>query len=119
MKFNEFVQQSNAKPWKAKRKEIMQMWESLPAYMPLKITPVPEQHEGSRFEQDGIRITGTSQFIQTVISRFKDFLEEDKKPGIKLDVEYRQIEDGQSYGNSNKNYVFYIHVIENLKKRGN
>lgn len=107
--FKEFL---DHKPWKAKRQDVVSFWQSLKPNMPIKPTPVSRLHKGTRFDQDGIRITGSPDFINGVISRLKDMLQYDAHPGTKLDVEYRQIETKDGEVKGMPIYVFYIHVLE-------
>lgn len=118
LEFKEFMMnQASAKPWKAKKKETLQMWRSLPNFMPLKMNPVSETHKGSRFGEDGLRITGSPAFIQSVLSRLKDLMEEDKRQGIRLDIEYRAIQSSKQDPYSNQNYVFYAHLVQDTDKK--
>ena len=75
-------------------------------------TPVPKEHKGTRFDQDGIRVTGSPDFINGVVSRLKDMLQYYDNPSTKLDVEYRQIETKEGEPSIRPIYVFYIHVLE-------
>jgi hypothetical protein len=107
--FNEWVKK---KPWKAKRADVLRFWNGLKPNLPVMPTPVPKNHKGTRFDQDGIRITGSPDFINGVISRLKDMLQYYNNPSTKLDVEYRQIETKQGQPHARPIYVFYIHVVE-------
>jgi len=110
MNFKEFVKQN--KPWKAKRDDIIQLWKTIRPYLPITAQPVPTEHEGTRYRFDGIRLTGTSAFINSILSRIKDFLQYDDQPGVKLDIEYEQIESKEGELESASRYVCYIHLIE-------
>lgn len=113
--FHEFV--GKKKPWKARKRDIVRFWQGLKPNLPILPSPVPKHHKGSRFDQDGIRITGSPDFINGVISRLKDFLRYYHDPTLRLDVEYRQIETKTGIPQSKPVYVFYIHVIETDAKR--
>ena len=108
--FSEWLKKS--KPWKAKRADVLRFWRSLKPNLPIVPTPVSKNHKGTRFDQDGIRVTGSPDFINGVISRLKDMLQYYDNPSTKLDVEYRQIETKQGQPHARPIYVFYIHVIE-------
>lgn len=108
---------SYLKPWKAKRADAINMWTRLKDNLPINLRPIPKSHRGSTFRTDGIRITGSPPFIQSILSRIKDFLQYDKKLGTKLEIEYRQIPNkkpklGQEFVPESPEYVFYIHVKE-------
>ncbi|MCK9458150.1 MAG: hypothetical protein M0R80_00540 [Proteobacteria bacterium] len=110
MNFREYIfrEYIEAKPWKAKRADIIKFWQGLRPNMPLRPTPVNKQHKGTKFREDGLRITGSPDFINGVLSRLKDLLQYDTFPGTKLEIEYRQI--GQEQGLPV--YVCYLHVID-------
>jgi hypothetical protein len=57
-----------------KKAEILAHWKSLSGRQELAVRPVPYQHQGSTYDQDGIRITGTRAFIDSVLSRLSDLL---------------------------------------------
>lgn len=109
MHFKEFVEK---KAWKAKKADVIQFWTNLKPNMPIQMEPVPETHEGTRFRSDGLRITGSPQFINSVISRLKDIIQMESE-SVRLDVEYREIENqgGDATPNS-KEYVFYAHLVK-------
>lgn len=108
--FREWVKENVAKkPWKAKRADIIKFWQGLQPNMPIRPTPVNKQHKGSKFREDGLRITGSPDFINGVLSRLKDLLQYDNNPTSKLDIEYRAIE---SQGSVYPVYVCYLHVID-------
>jgi hypothetical protein len=110
MNFKEFIN-TKSKSWKAKRQDVIDLWQKIRPYMPIQIQPVPQQHSGTRYRFDGIRITGTSGFINSVLSRLKDLLKYENSPGMKLDVEYQQIENKEGDLREAR-YVCYIHVTE-------
>jgi len=107
--FNEWLQ---SKPWKAKRADVIRFWKALRPGLPIVPTPVPKEHKGTRFDQDGIRVTGSPDFINGVVSRLKDMLQYYNNPNTKLDVEYRQVETKGGKPQARPIYVFYIHVVE-------
>lgn len=110
MDFKEFVK-NKAKPaqpklWNAKKEEILEFWRTLKPNLPLKVEPIPKIHEGTRYTEDGLRITGSPEFINGILSRLKDFINYETT-GTKLDVEYKQI---QSTKFAKTAYACYIHV---------
>ena len=107
--FKEFIEK---KAWKARKAEVIQFWTNLKANMPIQMEPVPETHEGTRFRSDGIRITGSPQFINSVLSRIKDIIQQETE-GIRLDCEYREIENQEGDTTpSSREYVFYMHLVK-------
>jgi len=112
MNFRDFLEENQKKVWSAKRDDVIQMWNTIRPYMPIHAQPVPLDHFGTRYRYDGIRITGTSSFINSILSRLKDFLKYDGRPGITLDVEYEQIKTKKNEPLDVQRYVCYIHVME-------
>ena len=108
--FSEYVQ-GQEKLWKASREEIFRLWQSLHPNIPIRITPIPPTHKGTRFDNDGLRITGTAEFITSILARLKDFMPLDHGVGTKLDVEYRQTGHKKDDINGAPVYVFYIHLV--------
>lgn len=103
-----------SKPWKAKKADVLSHWKSLTPNLPIKMDAVPESHKGTRFRSDGLRVTGSPQFINSVLSRIKD-MADFEKTGNRLDVEYRQI-DTKSSDNAELDFVFYCHLVQDDKK---
>lgn len=101
------------KPWKASKDEITKFWTSLPANQQIALKPIPYDHEGSTIQEDGIRITGSKEFIGSVLSRLKDFLAYEN-PDTKLMLAYRQSPRSFLPGGKNS-YIFYIQIMERGK----
>ena len=55
--------------------ETITHWSAITPEMLLKPDVVPYKHEGSTYDQDGIRITGSRAWIDSVLSRLKPLLE--------------------------------------------
>jgi hypothetical protein len=101
------------KPWKAGKDEIMKFWKSIAGNLPLALQPIPADHKGTTIQEDGIRITGSKEFIASVLSRLKDFLTFEN-PNEKLVVSYRQSPKSFIKGNRNS-YSFYLQVKDRGK----
>lgn len=116
--FKEFLSQQPAisvKPekWKASKDEIINYWKSLRSDTPLMVKPIEYSHTGSTYGEDGLRITGSPQFIGTVLGRLKDFLAYET-PSAKLAVTFRETESPSqtAMGHGKTSYVFYVAVRE-------
>jgi hypothetical protein len=96
------------KPWKAKKSEILTFWKALTPNIPMQMQPIEQSHKGSTLQQDTIRISGTKEFITTVLSRLKDFIVYEN-PDTKLVVDYRQNAKSLMPGQKNS-YLFYVNV---------
>jgi hypothetical protein len=113
MSTQQMLQKYKIKPWKASKEEILSFWKTLPNGTPLNVKPISYDHEGSSIQEDGIRITGTKEFISSVLSRLKDFLPFEN-PNTKVMVAYRQSPRSFLPGNKNS-YIFYLQVMERGK----
>jgi hypothetical protein len=100
------------KKWKATKEEIFRYWQSLQPDQPIAVRPIPYEHAGSTYGQDGVRVTGSQEFISTVIARLKEFLNFET-PNSKLQLVYRETESKKDpVDPENKTYVFYVQVKE-------
>lgn len=107
--FRNWCEQQENKPWKAKKKDILKFWQTLPATIPIQSTNiVPDGYRGSTYMYDGIRITGSHKFINAVISRLKDILNYDQG-NTKLLLRYHQQIDKNTEQPINS-FVFYAQV---------
>lgn len=104
--------ESPKKSWSGKKKEIITFWKALPE-MPLLVTPIPKSHKGSTFGEDGIRITGSPNYIYSVLARLKDFLPLESE-GTKLQLLFKESDRIDPNRPNKKSYAFYIQV----KQRG-
>lgn len=95
-----------AKKWKATKPEIMQFWQNIRPNVPLAMTPIPYEHSGSTYQQDGIRITGSKEFIASTLARLKEFLGYETQ-ATKLQLVFRETERPTAPGEKTT-YVFYI-----------
>lgn len=110
----EFAEQlgNKGKPWKARRADVLKFWRNLQHDLPLQPTPIEKNHRGTRFRRDGLRITGTSMYINSVLSNLKQFLDYENSDRTKLDVEYRQIESKSGEYQSTPIFVCYVYVMK-------
>ncbi len=113
MTFRKFLEQKENKPWIAKKQDVIRLWNATRADTPLNIEPVSPHHIGSRFDQDGIRITGSSQFINSILGKLKQFLFYSDHPSLDLDVKYRQVQKRNPGDRSS--FACYINVVHKDK----
>lgn len=93
-----------------KKSEFLSYWESLedlPEGM-IAMRPIPYKHEGSTFTQDGIRLTGSREFIASVLARLTDMLEFENGT-TRLQVSYQESTDRET-GEPTGSYQCYIQV---------
>lgn len=103
-------QMPGMKPWSAKKPEIMQMWQNLRPDMPILMTPMVGSGLGgtSSYGEDGIRVTGSWQFISSVIGRFKDIMNYEN-PTTKLRLVFKGVD--KSRGRADReSFVFYVNA---------
>jgi hypothetical protein len=115
MNFKEYINNINSgnnKLWKAKKADVMEHWKELEPVKMITMQPVDSDHKGSKFRSDGVRITGSPAFINSVLSRIKDLSYLEETTGNRLDVEYRQIAQNDTNESLNPSYVFYCHLIK-------
>lgn len=101
------------KPWSGKKEDVMKMWKNLRSDMPIFMSPLSKRVKGSTFGEDGIRITGSFQFITGVLSRLKELLAYEN-PNTKLRIIFRGIDKKRDADPTKESYVFYL----NLEQRG-
>ena len=68
------------------------------------------KHQGSTYDQDGIRITGSEEFIDSVLSRLKDLLSAENG-STRLQVVYKQSTDRKT-GATMNSHNCYVQVHE-------
>jgi hypothetical protein len=115
MEFKSFLEQAEGE-WKATKDDILSMWKNLQPNLPLRIDPVPAIKKGSRYDVDGIRVTGKPLFISSVLSRLKDVLQYEQSPVLKLDVSYAKTASKSGDPYKEPTYVCYIYVVEKDNK---
>lgn len=109
--------QFERKPWSAKKKEVIQIWKNLMPNMPIIMQPMSgiKKSDGgtSSFGEDGIRISGSWQFIAGVLSRLKQMVNYENEDG-RLRLVFKGIENARPDRN---NYVFYVNLQSRTKKK--
>jgi hypothetical protein len=88
--------------------EIVSHWKSLTATSMIPITPKPRDHYGTSLDEDTIRVTGSKEFIDSVMVRLKEFLQFDTSE-TELDVKY-QASKYEHAGGLSPNFHFYCSV---------
>lgn len=110
MNFRQFLEQKEEKPWVAKKQDVIELWKTVRPDVPLSPNPVPAHHKGNRFDQDGVRVTGSSQWINSLLGRIKPLLMYDDHPTLDLDVKYRQIQRRDI--TDKPSFACYINIIQ-------
>jgi hypothetical protein len=100
------------KPWSAKKEEILQMWKNMRADTPIIMTPIldnPTGGETSTYGEDGIRLTGSWNFISAVLARLKEIVWYEN-PQNKLRLVFRGIDKSRDARPDRQSYVFYCNL---------
>lgn len=103
------------KPWSATKSEIISMWKKMRPDVPIIITPMIEKGDGGTqsYGEDGIRITGSFNFISSILGKLKELISHEN-PQTKLRLVLREIDKKRDSRADRNSYVFYL----NLEKRG-
>ena len=88
--------------------QILEHWRGIKPDQKITITPVAYKHEGSTYNEDGIRITGSREFIDKVLSRLTDLLDYEGD-STRLQLNYQESKDRET-GASIGSYNCYIQV---------
>jgi hypothetical protein len=84
--------QSMRKPETLKKAAMLEHWRGLTADQAVTPAAVVYKHAGSTYDEDGIRITGSREFIDSVLSRLKGLLEFENGE-TRLQVVYKESVD--------------------------
>ncbi len=105
------------KPWSASKTEVLQIWKNLQPNLPIYIMPIEDSKNKiskkgrSTYANDGIRITGSWQFIASIMSRLKELINWENP-----DHRLRLVFKGADPSKQPNRQVFAFYV--NLEKRG-
>ena len=72
-----------------KKAQFLDHWQGIESDQKINISPVTYKHEGSTYDEDGIRLTGSREFIDSVLSRLKDLLNHENG-STRLQVVYKE-----------------------------
>jgi len=75
-----------------KKKQMLIHWKGLPENQAVSPQAVAYKHEGTTYDEDGIRITGSQAWIDSVLSRLKGMLEYENG-STRLQVVYKPSTD--------------------------
>lgn len=97
------------KPKRLAKEAMLAHWESLDPVDPAEsIRAIPYKLEGSKFGMDGIRIDGSRQFIDAVLSQLKGLLVWENAVA-RLGVNYTECTDRETKA-PNGDWVCYVRV---------
>lgn len=93
--------------WKLTKDQIISHWHSLRPDDPIKMRPLPYDYEGETYNKDGIRITGSRAFIDSILCRMKELMAYEN-PQVKLNLIYRMQPKERQDPHSPPSFVCYI-----------
>jgi hypothetical protein len=112
------------KVWSGKKADILDMWRNLRPDLPIILTPLSEKIFKSKskrktsYGEDGIRISGSAQFIISVLSRLKEIIGYEN-PQTRLRLVFKGVESKRDARPDRQSYVFYINLERrSLRKPG-
>jgi len=91
-----------------RKAETLARWRGLQADQAVKPVPVMYKHQGSTYTEDSIRITGTQEFIDSVLSRLMPLLEFENTR-TRLQLVYQETTD-KNTGCKTGTYNCYVQV---------
>ena len=91
-----------------KKDKFVTYWKGLRKNQKLRLKPIRYSHTGTTFAEDGIRITGSRAFVDSVLSRLKDLLKYESEE-TRLQVSYERSTDRDT-GKKLRSYGCYIQV---------
>lgn len=98
------------KVWSAKKDQILSYWKNLRSDIPIVVTPMRKKGDGhyQSYGEDGFRITGSWEFISSVLGRLKDVVSYEN-PQTKLRLVFRGV-DREHARPDKQTYVFYMNL---------
>ena len=74
-----------------KKAAFLDYWRAIEPGQPVRMSPIRYKHEGSTYGEDSIRITGSQGFVDGILSRLKDLLDNENED-TRLQVTYGTVE---------------------------
>jgi hypothetical protein len=93
-----------------RKAQILDHWQKIEPNQPIKIDSVAYKHRGSTYTEDGIRLTGSMDFIDSVLSRLTDLLQLENG-STRLQLNYQESKDRKT-GVATGTYNCYVQVHE-------
>lgn len=93
--------------WRLKKDQILAHWQAIRNDTAIKMIPLPSNYEGETYDKDTIRVTGSRQFIDSILSRLKELMAYENAK-IKLNVIYRMQPQEKQMAGQPPAFVCYI-----------
>lgn len=92
--------------------EFINVWQNLQPIKQIKPQFVEYKHSGSTIDEDGIRITGNLEFIESVVSRLQDLLKFENNEATRLQISCSELTDKETGERMTGKYRCSIQVHE-------
>ena len=96
--FNEWTKKET------KKMEILRRWRSLSPAAAIAMTPKPADNKDNSLSEDTIRLSGSQNFIESILARLKDLLNFENNQ-VQLDITYQK--SPKSTPMKKSSFVFY------------
>ncbi len=83
------------KPQSLTKDMMLEHWQGIKPGQAVNMAAIAYKHTGSTYDEDSIRITGSRPFIDSVLSRLKDLLDNENDE-TRLQVVYKQSQDRET-----------------------
>lgn len=94
------------------KSQALNHWQGLQENQPVNQDVIPYKHSGSTYGADGVRIEGSQEFIDSVLSRLKDLIAGENTQ-TRLGLNYQQVEAKPGKPNAFAgNWVCYVKLHE-------
>lgn len=92
------------------KQKLLQRWASL-NYQEHKYIPMnPKGPKGTSYDDDGVRITGTQEFIDSILVRIKDLLTIEQNNQLQLDVRFDTVQSKDPQRAMMPRFAMYINA---------
>ena len=90
-----------------KKSEALARWRSLPKDAPLRPHAIANGHTGSTYGHDGIRIEGSTAFIDSVLGRLTDLIACENSD-TRIALNYQKVQPREGKKASGGDWVCYV-----------
>lgn len=94
------------------KNDFLTVWHTMPEMQPVKPDFIHYGHKGSTIDEDGIRICGSLEFIESVVSRLGDLLKFENNEATRLSIACSEITDKDTGKRINNKFRCSIQVHE-------
>ena len=94
------------------KNDFLTVWHSMDENKPLKPDYIHYGHTGSTIDEDGIRICGSLEFIESVISRLSDLLKFENNDATRLNIACSELTDKNTGKKMNGKFRCSIQINE-------